>query len=92
MAPQPYEIDVSDDSVLQPQVQAYLDGFLPRHFPQVFSPAKKLDIEYGWTGIIGLTRNRNPFVGPVYKNGQVQKGQYILAGYSGHGMSRSAAW
>jgi len=51
-------------------------------------------------GIMGFARNGVPFVGPVVENSHAAatqhnvtanpfKGQYIAAGFSGHGMSRA---
>ncbi|WWC58190.1 uncharacterized protein I303_100726 [Kwoniella dejecticola CBS 10117] len=40
--------------------------------------------EYSWTGIIGMTPDSVPFVGSV----PGKPGQYIGAGYNGHGMAR----
>ena len=48
------------------------------------------------TGIMGYTKSREPFVGPVIdpsaENKDAYKGQYISAGYTGHGMPRAYAW
>lgn len=92
VAPKPYELDVADDSALQPDVERYLEAFLPHHFPKLFAPADKMAIDFKWTGIMGFTESRNPYVGRVIDDGGEQKGQYLLAGFSGHGMSRSSAW
>ncbi|WVQ79001.1 hypothetical protein IAT38_001093 [Cryptococcus sp. DSM 104549] len=40
--------------------------------------------DYTWTGILGLTPDNVPFVGPV----PGKEGQYIIAGFNGHGMAR----
>jgi glycine/D-amino acid oxidase-like deaminating enzyme len=37
--------------------------------------------EYAWTGIIGMTPDAVPFVGPI----PGKEGQYVAAGYNGHG-------
>jgi glycine/D-amino acid oxidase-like deaminating enzyme len=39
-------------------------------------------VEDEWIGIMGFTPDRNPLVGPLTH----RPGQYILAGYTGHGM------
>ncbi|KAF9003170.1 FAD dependent oxidoreductase [Hymenopellis radicata] len=40
--------------------------------------------EFGWTGILGMTRDSVPFIGPV----PGLAGQYVMAGFNGHGMAR----
>ena len=92
IAPKPYELDVADDTVLQtPEVETYLQKFLPTHFPALFNAHTDVVIDYHWTGLMCFTESRNPFVGAVYADGQRQKGQFMLAGFSGHGMSRCPA-
>ncbi|SCZ99540.1 BZ3500_MvSof-1268-A1-R1_Chr3-1g06079 [Microbotryum saponariae] len=55
----------------------------------------KLRFPHEWTGIMGFTQTNQPIVGPLYArsvvDGEVRllKGQYISAGYSGHGMPRA---
>jgi glycine/D-amino acid oxidase-like deaminating enzyme len=39
-------------------------------------------VDHAWTGIIGMTGDSVPFVGPV----QGMEGQWICAGFGGHGM------
>ncbi|KDE07171.1 hypothetical protein MVLG_02572 [Microbotryum lychnidis-dioicae p1A1 Lamole] len=54
-----------------------------------------LRFPHEWTGIMGFTQTNQPIVGPLYArsvvDGEVRllKGQYISAGYSGHGMPRA---
>ncbi|KAJ7167418.1 FAD dependent oxidoreductase [Mycena crocata] len=40
--------------------------------------------EFGWTGILGLTKDAVPFIGPVPS----LPGQFVIAGFNGHGMAR----
>ncbi|EIM79984.1 FAD dependent oxidoreductase [Stereum hirsutum FP-91666 SS1] len=40
--------------------------------------------EFGWTGIIGMTPDLMPFIGPVPS----LHGQFVIAGFNGHGMAR----
>ena len=40
--------------------------------------------EYAWTGIIGMTPDAVPFIGDV----PGKRGQYVAAGYNGHGEYR----
>ncbi|KAJ7148514.1 FAD dependent oxidoreductase [Mycena crocata] len=77
----------TDDSSVDGSVGASLRKFLPAAYP-----AKEQEPEYEWTGIMGFTRLKDPFVRVVDKSdphdGRFQ-GQYISAGYSGHGMPRA---
>ncbi|KAL0572106.1 hypothetical protein V5O48_009859 [Marasmius crinis-equi] len=40
--------------------------------------------QYGWTGIIGITKDSVPFIGKV----PGAEGQWVMAGFNGHGMAR----
>lgn len=86
-----FEWNVADDSKTDDNVHTYLDQLLPKMFPANFEQSKsKADLE--WTGIMGFTKSKDPLVGPVVggqdDEGQLP-GQYISAGYSGHGMPRA---
>ncbi|WVR09612.1 hypothetical protein IAU60_006684 [Kwoniella sp. DSM 27419] len=41
-------------------------------------------LDYAWTGILGVTPDNVPFVGAVPD----KEGQYVIAGFNGHGMAR----
>ncbi|TYJ58943.1 hypothetical protein B9479_000377 [Cryptococcus floricola] len=41
-------------------------------------------LDYAWSGILGVTPDHVPFVGSVPD----REGQYIIAGFNGHGMAR----
>ncbi|GAA6015189.1 hypothetical protein JCM10207_003636 [Rhodosporidiobolus poonsookiae] len=49
----------------------------------------RLRVQREWTGIMGYRASGNPVVGPVHLDGEKQDGQWIAAGYSGHGMPRA---
>ncbi|EUC59500.1 FAD-dependent oxidoreductase [Rhizoctonia solani AG-3 Rhs1AP] len=84
-----HEINIADDSSLNPVVSQSLHNFLPRLYPGDFEESEP---EMEWTGIMGFTRSRDPMVGQVYSDtGKPLAGQYIAAGYSGHGMPRAFA-
>ncbi|KAJ7210576.1 FAD dependent oxidoreductase-domain-containing protein [Mycena haematopus] len=96
----PFEVDTTDDSVLNPNVGAALRNFLPEMFPGLYAPGREPEAE--WTGIMGFTALDIPFVGPVlgsHSPGTKPKiktkgdlrlaGQFISAGYAGHGMPRA---
>ncbi|KAF8609861.1 FAD dependent oxidoreductase [Ceratobasidium sp. AG-I] len=84
-----HEYNVADDSTINPVISKVLDEFLPRLYPTDF---ENHEPEMEWTGIMGFTRTRDPLVGQVYNDdGEPLAGQYIAAGYSGHGMPRAFA-
>ncbi|KAI0339758.1 FAD dependent oxidoreductase [Trametopsis cervina] len=90
-----FEFYVTDDANVNAQVGDVIRGFLPMVFPGKFDGKKEPEME--WTGIMGYTRSGEPFVWPLYVTGesanigQVYVGQYIAAGYTGHGMPRAFA-
>ncbi|CAE6414073.1 unnamed protein product [Rhizoctonia solani] len=84
-----HEYNVADDSSVNPVVSQSLRKFLPRLYPGDF---EENEPEMEWTGIMGFTRSKDPLVGQVYTDtGKPLVGQYIAAGYSGHGMPRAFA-
>ncbi|KAJ1309520.1 hypothetical protein OPQ81_006294 [Rhizoctonia solani] len=84
-----HEFNVADDSSVNPVVSQSLRKFLPRLYPGDF---EENEPEMEWTGIMGFTRSKDPLVGQVCDDaGKPLVGQYISAGYSGHGMPRAFA-
>ncbi|CAO1630527.1 unnamed protein product [Sympodiomycopsis kandeliae] len=88
------EFGIADDSTINADVSQALQAILPKLFPHNFDASITADVE--WTGIMGWTRTEHPFVGPVVKNLSdedskrvIVPGQYMAAGYSGHGMTRA---
>ncbi|KAF8066928.1 FAD dependent oxidoreductase [Lyophyllum atratum] len=88
-----FETYVTDDSVLREEVGEVLRTFLPGVFPGKYEKGREPEME--WTGIMGYTKLGDPFVGPIVSHDEVPtkkfKGQYISAGYTGHGMPRAYA-
>ncbi|KAL1738511.1 FAD dependent oxidoreductase, partial [Schizophyllum fasciatum] len=90
-----YETGVQDDSVVNEAVSRVLRDFLPEVFLGKYEKGRQPEME--WTGIMGFTRLGVPFVGPVLDrtkpNGDADAydGQYISAGYTGHGMPKAYA-
>jgi len=86
-----FKLYEEDDTTLDKHVGQVLREFLPALFPGKFKKGREPEIE--WSGIMGFTVVGDPFVGPVvdkYMATQdAYKGQYISAGYSGHGMPRA---
>lgn len=100
-----YEWNVADDSTFNANVSAALRPMLSHIFPTDFNPRRDAEVDLEWTGVMGFTKSKDPFVGPVtvdpplrvVGDGKEQAqtavetvpGQYVSAGYSGHGMSRA---
>ncbi|KAF8880122.1 FAD dependent oxidoreductase-domain-containing protein [Mucidula mucida] len=85
-----FEYYVTDDASVNEQAGEALRGFLP----SVFDGVEKIEPDIEWrstdesqTGIMGYTKSKEPFVGPLR-----DQGQFIAAGFSGHGMPRTFAW
>jgi gamma-glutamylputrescine oxidase len=77
------EVGIEDDSTLEPLVSDGLKAFLQDAFPSL----RDVAIEYEWTGIMGFTADENPIIGELPD----RPGEYISAGYTGHGMSVAIA-
>ncbi|KAK0549806.1 hypothetical protein OC846_000273 [Tilletia horrida] len=86
------EYDNSDDSTIHPSISAFLRSSLPSTFPSNFGTCPA-DVSHEWTGIIGMTRYKDPLVGPLPSSDHSVPvpSQYLSAGYSGHGMTRAFA-
>ncbi|KAJ7181107.1 FAD dependent oxidoreductase-domain-containing protein [Mycena filopes] len=84
----PFEMGVTDDSVVNGVVGGVLRGFLATMFPGLYAPKREPEAE--WTGIMGYTALEIPFVGEVVSDAEDKwAGQFIAAGYHGHGMPRA---
>ncbi|KAL1659566.1 FAD dependent oxidoreductase [Schizophyllum commune] len=84
-----YETGIEDDSVTNPSVSRVLHDFLPEVFPGKYERGREFEME--WTGIMGFTRLGVPFVSKASTDAETFKGQYISAGYTGHGMPKAYA-
>ena len=74
-----HEVGIEDHDTLEPNVSKGLRQFLQ----EAFGLPQKIRIDYEWTGIMAYTPDENPLVGPLPN----RPGEYIAAGYTGHGMS-----
>ena len=72
------EVHNDDDAMLVPAVSAALRGFLPEHFTDL----REVPVQQEWIGVMGFSQDRNPLVGPL----PGRPGEYIAAGFTGHGM------
>ena len=69
-----------DDSVLINAAKDYYDGYMQRTFHGWEATEAKVDKT--WTGVMGYSYDSNPHIGAVPS----KKGQFIIAGFNGHGM------
>jgi len=72
------EVNNDDDATMVPEVSAGLRAFLPEHFTDL----RDVKVEQEWIGIMGFSKDRNPLIGPLPE----RPGEYIAAGFTGHGM------
>jgi len=72
----------STEDKLNPDVQAYLDSYLRRYFPDVEAP-----IAQRWSGIMGFSRDGLPLVGSL--PGSPRLG--FAVGFTGHGLAMAGA-
>lgn len=77
------ELGIEDDATVEPVVGEGLRSFLRETFP----PLREVAIDYEWTGIMGFTADENPLIGEL----PGRPGEYISAGYTGHGMAIAIA-
>ncbi|KAF2118325.1 FAD dependent oxidoreductase [Lophiotrema nucula] len=76
--------DAADDSVVDPDAVAYLRKSILKAIkvPGDTQGFDELETEYSWSGIQGYSRDNRPWVGEV----PGEKGLFVAAGYSGHGL------
>jgi|LakMenEpi03Aug12_release.lakeMendotaPanAssembly.Ray.scaffolds.fasta_scaffold12348_7 glycine/D-amino acid oxidase-like deaminating enzyme len=75
------EMDITDDTTVNSDISRGLRDFLPKHFPDL----QTVEVEQEWTGILGFSKDLNPLIGSVPD----RPNEYIIAGFSGHGMALS---
>lgn len=73
------EFGTTDDSVLNEENSKYLHECVGRYFGPDWGKEPRVRME--WTGIMGITGDGLPFVGPV----PGEKGLWMSAGFNGHG-------
>jgi glycine/D-amino acid oxidase-like deaminating enzyme len=79
------EFGTTDDSVLNNENSRYLQECVGRYFGPDWGKENRVRME--WTGIMGITGDGLPFVGPVPE----EKGLWISAGFNGHGRRISSS-
>ena len=67
-------------------VHAAKRRFLGSLFPDF--QCREDELEYEWSGIIGWSCDGLPHVGPLTELGRPRAGEYVCAGFSGHGMTQ----
>ncbi|KAL6229147.1 FAD dependent oxidoreductase-domain-containing protein [Aspergillus navahoensis] len=72
--------NVTDDSVVLDAAKRYFDGYMQKHF--VGWETSGAVTENVWTGIMGYSSDSLPHIGRV----PGEENQWILAGFTGHGM------
>lgn len=78
-------LDNFDDSSVNPAVINNLLSMPREHFVSwVGDGNNQNDVRYAWSGILGFTPDGYPYVGEV----PGKRGQFVLAGFNGHGMAR----
>jgi glycine/D-amino acid oxidase-like deaminating enzyme len=74
-----------DDSSFNPEIVEDAMGRFKVIFPESNTKTRHGEgLDYSWTGIIGMTPDSVPLIGPI----DDLPGQYICAGFNGHGMAR----
>ncbi|EPS44050.1 hypothetical protein H072_1941 [Dactylellina haptotyla CBS 200.50] len=79
-------VGVTDDNNVDSEVGKYLRSSVGKYFDDECgypSADKMCDAKYMWSGIMGFSADERPWVGKVPGT----EGQYILAGFEGHGMA-----
>jgi glycine/D-amino acid oxidase-like deaminating enzyme len=82
-------VGVSDDSSIDLPAAAYLRREL-NVVLDLQNEDEELEASFEWSGIMGFSRDGNPWVGPVDEQLGGGDGLWICAGYTGHGMPN--AW
>jgi glycine/D-amino acid oxidase-like deaminating enzyme len=82
-------MDVADDTAIDEPVSQYLRYEL-NSVLDLQNEGKYLAATYEWSGIMGFSRDGNPWVGPVSEELGGGQGLFICAGFTGHGMPNAS--
>ncbi|RUS20153.1 FAD dependent oxidoreductase-domain-containing protein [Endogone sp. FLAS-F59071] len=76
-----------DDSTLNPKISQSLRRYLPEKFKAFRAEGEEVHAEMEWCGVMGFAHDRLPYVGSLENvlNKEEGKGQWIAAGFTGHG-------
>ena len=80
-------VGVSDDSEIDPPAAKYLRQELSKVL-DLKNEGRELEASYEWSGIMGYSRDENPWVGEVSEGLGLGGGEglWVCAGFTGHGM------
>ncbi|OMJ11046.1 putative oxidoreductase OrdL [Smittium culicis] len=84
------EVGTADDSVVSPELcKALREDIKKAEFGHMGNNPESLYNVREWTGIMGFSDDNVPYVGEVVtRSGHALTGQYISAGFTGHGMPK----
>ncbi|KAJ3066527.1 hypothetical protein HDU98_010158 [Podochytrium sp. JEL0797] len=86
------DVGVSDDRIgnLHPTVSSHLREYVHRLVDGERQETGQVTVENEWSGIMGFTVDGFPLVGELngFVDGCDARGEFLIAGFSGHGMSR----
>ncbi|RUP44459.1 FAD dependent oxidoreductase [Jimgerdemannia flammicorona] len=79
-----------DDSTLNPKISSGLRRYLPETFEVFREGGEEVHAEMEWCGVMGFSEDRLPFVGSLegVLGKEEGRGQWIAAGFTGHGEDR----
>ncbi|KAI8804682.1 FAD dependent oxidoreductase-domain-containing protein [Cladochytrium replicatum] len=77
------EVNESNDARTNVAITDSLTAILSTTFA---GPGSRVAVDKVWTGIMGFSEDEQPWVGPIG-----QEGQFVAAGYTGHGMPNAFA-
>ncbi|CAM9091751.1 unnamed protein product [Ectocarpus fasciculatus] len=66
----------------QTSANSNVSSALRSYFQTHFEELAAVETEHEWIGVLGFSRDRNPLIGPM----RSRPGEFIAAGFSGHGM------
>lgn len=74
-----------NDSVINQNVSEYLQSYLNKYFKNIINNTNEIKIDYEWQGIMGLTKDGYPYIGPIVN----MTNAYVVAGFNGDGMDQT---
>ncbi|KAG9241793.1 FAD dependent oxidoreductase-like protein [Calycina marina] len=78
-------VGISDDSSIDPPAAEYLRREL-NVVLDLQNDDQELEASYEWSGIMGFSRDGNPWIGEAVEPGTKNTGLWVCAGFTGHGM------
>ncbi|KAI8621403.1 FAD dependent oxidoreductase [Chytriomyces sp. MP71] len=82
------DVGCDRDDVLDERVSQALREYLPSKFACLSKKGEPFSVDREWAGIMGWTPDHLPFVGSLGQVPGFFEEEMIIAGFSGHGMSR----